>query len=257
MIIVLSPAKTLDFASKPTTRSFTEPALLDQSAVLIERLRELDESAVGSLMDISPTLAALNVTRFREWQPPFTEANARQAVLAFAGDVYEGLQAASLDEAALRWAQQHLRILSGLYGVLRPLDLMQAYRLEMGTRLSNVRGRDLYTFWGDRIAAELREAMREFACPVLVNLASDEYFRAVDRQALSHPVVQPIFQERRGAGWKVISFAAKRARGAMARFAIEHRIDVAEGLKDFDRDGYRFDAAASDERAWYFRREVS
>jgi cytoplasmic iron level regulating protein YaaA (DUF328/UPF0246 family) len=257
MLIVLSPAKTLDFASKPTTRSFTEPALLDESAVLIERLRELDERAVGSLMDISPSLAALNVTRFREWQPPFTEVNARQAVLAFAGDVYEGLQAASLDEAALQWAQQHLRILSGLYGVLRPLDLMQAYRLEMGTRLSNVRGRDLYTFWGDRIAAQLREAMRELARPMLVNLASDEYFRAVDRGALSFPVVQPIFQERRGAGWKVISFSAKRARGSMTRFAIDHRIDVAEGLKDFDRDGYRFDAAASDERAWYFRREAA
>lgn len=257
MLIVLSPAKTLDFTSKPTTRSFTEPALLEQSAMLIERLRELDEPAVGALMDISPALASLNVERFRQWCPPFTEANARQAVLAFAGDVYEGLQAASLDEAALQWAQQHCRILSGLYGVLRPLDLMQPYRLEMGTRLGNPRGRDLYAFWGDRIAGELRDAMRALAHPVLVNLASDEYFRSVHLPSLPHPVVQPIFQERRAGAWKVISFAAKRARGTMTRFAIDQRIDRAEGLKDFDRDGYRYDPSVSDDRAWYFRREAA
>ena len=257
MLIVLSPAKTLDFSTEPVTRAHTEPALLEHSAALVERLRDFDEAAIAALMDISPALAALNAERFRQWQPPFTEANARQAVLAFAGDVYEGLQAATLGDEGLRWAQQHLRILSGLYGVLRPLDLIQPYRLEMGTRLGNPRGRDLYAFWGERIATQLREAMPASGEPVLVNLASDEYFRAVRVPVLGCPVVQPVFQERRGATWKIISFSAKRARGTMTRFAVEQRVDRAEGLKDFDRDGYRFDAAASDAQTWYFRREAA
>jgi hypothetical protein len=254
MLIVLSPAKTLDFESPVSVAEHSEPAMLEESARLVARLREFDAPALGQLMDISPALAELNVGRFQSWQPPFSAGNARQAVLAFAGDVYDGLQASSLGAPGLRWAQRHLRILSGLYGVLRPLDLIQAYRLEMGTRLDNPRGRDLYAFWGERIAAQLREAMAGLAQPVLVNLASDEYFRAVRRPALPHPVVQPVFQEWRGSGWKVISFNAKRARGAMARYAIENRITDPHDLKRFDLDGYRHDAAASDEASWVFRR---
>jgi cytoplasmic iron level regulating protein YaaA (DUF328/UPF0246 family) len=257
MIIVLSPAKTLDFESPLVTDSHTQPALLDESARLIERLRQFAPAEVSSLMDISSALADLNVERFQRWQPPFTPANARQAVLAFAGDVYDGLAAGSLDAAQLDWAQQHLRILSGLYGVLRPLDLMQAYRLEMGTRLPNARGRDLYAFWGERIARDLAAAFEGHAHPVLVNLASEEYFKSVDTKVLGCPVVQPVFQERRAGAFKIVSFSAKRARGMMARFAIDQRITDPQDLKAFDRDRYRFDAGASDDRMWFFRREAA
>jgi len=255
MLIVLSPAKTLDFESRLPTRRHTQPDMLDASAMLIEQLRGLPASEVGALMDISEPLAELNAARFRDWQPPFTPANARPAALAFAGDVYEGLQAATLGSTGLTWAQSHVRILSGLYGLLRPLDLIQPYRLEMGTRLANPRGRDLYAFWGDRIAQALREALDAQRRPVLVNLASDEYFRAARADSLGHRVVQPVFQERRGGAWKVVSFSAKRARGLMTRFAAEQRISDPEDLKAFALEGYRHDAAASDERHWLFRRE--
>lgn len=257
MLIVLSPAKTLDFDSPLATDVHSEPALLEDSAQLVERLRAFEAPELGKLMDISPTLAQLNVERFQAWRAPFSSDNARQAALAFAGDVYEGLQAGSLAEADLQWAQRHVRILSGLYGVLRPLDLIQPYRLEMGTRLDTARGRDLYAFWGERIAGQLREAMAGLEQPVLVNLASDEYFRSVRRPALAFPVVQPVFQERRAGGWKIISFSAKRARGTMTRYAIENRITDPGDLKRFDRDGYRYDEAASDEVSWVFRREAS
>jgi cytoplasmic iron level regulating protein YaaA (DUF328/UPF0246 family) len=255
MLIVLSPAKTLDFESRLPTRRHSLPAMLDASAMLIEQLRGLPAAEIGTLMDISEPLAELNAARFRQWQPPFTPANARPAALAFAGDVYEGLQAASLGSAGLTWAQSHVRILSGLYGLLRPLDLIQPYRLEMGTRLANARGRDLYAFWGDRIAQALREALDAQRRPVLVNLASDEYFRAARADSLGHRVVQPVFQERRAGGWKVVSFSAKRARGLMTRFAAEQRLTDLEDLKAFALEGYRHDADASDERHWVFRRE--
>lgn len=256
MLIVLSPAKTLDYDTPPTTDRHTTPAFLDQSEKLAKRMREFDPAALAELMSISDALAALNVARFAEWSLPFAPGRAKQAVLAFAGDVYDGLDAKTLDAAALDWTQDHVRILSGLYGLLRPLDLMLPYRLEMGTRVANERGRDLYAFWGDRLAAAISGELDSHDRPVLVNLASDEYFKAVAPKALRHPVVQPVFQERRGGAWKIVSFSAKRARGAMTRFAIDERIDDAEGLKDFDRDGYRFDAEASDDRRWYFRREA-
>ncbi|MCM5569690.1 peroxide stress protein YaaA [Burkholderiaceae bacterium FT117] len=256
MLIVLSPAKTLDYDTPPTTDRHTTPAFLDQSEKLAQRMREFDPAALAELMSISDALAALNVARFAEWSLPFAPGRAKQAVLAFAGDVYDGLDAKTLDAAALDWTQDHVRILSGLYGLLRPLDLMLPYRLEMGTRVANERGRDLYAFWGDRLAAAISGELDSHDRPVLVNLASDEYFKAVAPKALRHPVVQPVFQERRGGAWKIVSFSAKRARGAMTRFAIDERIDDAEGLKDFDRDGYRFDAEASDDRRWYFRREA-
>ena len=254
MLIVISPAKTLDFDTPPTVPRHTEPSFLDDSQRLVDRLAGLDRVALSELMKISDALAALNVARFASWRPPFTPRNAKQAVLAFDGDVYEGLDAASLDPAQLDWAQDHLRILSGLYGLLRPLDLMQPYRLEMGTRLENERGRDLYAFWGDRLARALAQELSASACPVLVNLASEEYFKAVPTKALGHRVVQPVFQERKGSAWKVVSFSAKRARGAMTRFAIEHRIEDPEGLKTFDVDGYAFEPKASDDDTWVFRR---
>jgi len=254
MLIVLSPAKTLDFDTPLDVDRHSRPAFLAQSRKLVERLRRLDVAQLASLMSISDTLAGLNVARYANWKTPFSPRNARQAVLAFDGDVYDGLDARSLDARGLEWAQAHLRILSGLYGVLRPLDLMQAYRLEMGTRLANERGPDLYAFWGERIARSIDADLASHRHPVLVNLASVEYFRAVAPTALRHPVVQPVFQESRGGAWKVVSFAAKRARGRMARFAIEHRIHDPQQLKAFDADGYRFVPAASTGDTWVFRR---
>ena len=208
-------------------------------------------------MSISDKLGALNAARFQEWAQPFTTDNARPAILTFAGDVYDGLDARSLSEARLKWAQDHLRILSGLYGLLRPLDLMQAYRLEMGTRLKTRRGDNLYQFWGPTIAQSLNEALAADKSPVLVNLASDEYFKAVDRKTLNARIVQPVFQEPRPGKdkpWAVVSFLAKRARGAMTRYVIDKRLNDVEDLKAFDRDGYRFAPEASSDDRWVFRR---
>ena len=254
MIIVLSPAKTLDFESPPVTSHFSQPDFLPESARLVSKLKKLPASRLEEMMEISPALAQLNAERFRSWKPPFDRGNARQAALAFAGDVYEGLSAPTLDEAALGWAQERVRILSGLYGVLRPLDLIQPYRLEMGTRMETGRGPDLYRFWGERIANALATELATHAHPVLVNLASNEYFRAVPPKALGLRIVQPVFEERRESGWKVVSFSAKRARGSMTRYAIDQRIEDPVALKAFDRDGYRFDPSASDTDTWVFRR---
>ena len=254
MIIVLSPAKTLDFESPPVTSHFSQPDFLQESARLVSRLKKLPAARLEEMMEISPALAQLNAERFRAWNPPFDRANARQAALAVAGDVYEGLSAPTLDEAALGWAQGRIRILSGLYGVLRPLDLIQPYRLEMGTRMETGRGPDLYRFWGERLAHVLATELATHAHPVLVNLASNEYFRAVPPKALGLRIVQPVFEERRESGWKVVSFSAKRARGSMTRYAIDQRIEDPVALKAFDRDGYRFDPSASDAETWVFRR---
>ncbi|MEZ5740277.1 MAG: peroxide stress protein YaaA [Burkholderiaceae bacterium] len=257
MLIVLSPAKTLDYETPPQTTHSTEPRHLADSEKLVAQLRRKRPAKLASLMSISDKLAELNAGRFSAWSPPFSPDNAKQAVLAFAGDVYDGLDAKSLSAGQLDWAQQRVRILSGLYGVLRPLDLMQAYRLEMGTRLKNRRGNDLYAFWGRRIAQDLNQAMADLGQSVLVNLASDEYFRSIDRRTLTAGIVQPVFEEARPAGpkpWAVISFMAKRARGAMTRYAIEHRVTDAQDLKGFDVDGYAYCEAASTDTRWVFRR---
>ncbi|WP_300317910.1 peroxide stress protein YaaA [Accumulibacter sp.] len=254
MIILLSPAKSFDFQTPPTLDEHSQAPLLEQSQVLVERLRALSPSEVASLMKISDKLAALNVTRYAAWAQPFTPENARQSVLAFAGDVYAGLDAATLSSADLQFAQQHLRILSGLYGVLRPLDLMQAYRLEMATRLSNPCGKDLYAFWGERITDALNAAAVEAAAPVLLNLASEEYFKAVRPKKLSVPVIQPVFQDWGSGKFRVVSFFAKRARGLMARFAIINRLTEPAGLKDFAIAGYSYADDASTDSVWIFRR---
>lgn len=257
MIIVLSPAKSLDFDTPPSTAKHTLPDLLDDAARLIAVLRGLSPARVASLMGISDPLAHLNVERFANWHTPFDARNAKQAALAFDGDVYAGLDAPSLAAADLDFAQRHLRILSGLYGVLRPLDLIQPYRLEMGSRLANDRGADLYAFWGARIADALNQAFDAHPRAgerILVNLASEEYFRSVTRGALHVPVVTPVFEDWKTDRYKIISFHAKRARGLMARYAITARLDRAEGLKAFAEQGYAFAPHASGPDRWVFRR---
>jgi len=256
MLFVLSPAKTLDYASPAASIEPTVPRWMKESARLIRGLRRLDAEAIANLMDLSPRLAELTVGRYQAWKSKNYEAQARPAIFAFDGDVYEGLRARDMDREALHWAQGHLRILSGLYGALRPFDWLQPYRLEMATRFENDRGRDLYAFWGDRIARSLEEDLKGHSAALVVNLASEEYFAAVDRRRLRAPVVQAVFQESRAGSFKVVSFSAKRARGLMARWAIERRIEDPERLKEFAEEGYRFCAEASEARVWVFRRVV-
>ncbi|MGY4027265.1 peroxide stress protein YaaA [Aeromonas rivuli] len=254
MLIVVSPAKTLDFESPLATSRFTQPELLDHSAHLIERARQLSPAQIASLMKISDKLSGLNAARFAEWQPDFTPANARQAILAFKGDVYTGLAAEDFEEGDFTFAQAHLRMLSGLYGVLRPLDLMMAYRLEMGIRLDNERGKDLYQFWGDIITRQLNGALAAQGDGVLINLASDEYFKSVRPKVLSGQIVTPVFKDEKNGQFKIISFYAKKARGMMARYIIKHRLTRVEQLTGFDSNGYRFVAEESDERTLMFKR---
>ena len=258
MLFVLSPAKSLDFETPIAPEvPHSQPLFTAPAAELVEGLRSRSPQDLAQLMDLSDALAGLNAARYAAWRPRHGSRNARQAVLAFNGDVYEGLDARSLGTDDLEWAQRHLAILSGLYGVLRPLDRMQPYRLEMGTRLANARGKDLYQFWGDRIARHLDSRVARDAEPVVVNLASQEYFRSVDRRALKARVVECVFEERRGSGYQVISFFAKRARGLMARYAITHRIERVAGLTGFDREGYAYDPAASEPDRLVFRRDAA
>ena len=256
MLFVLSPAKALDYESPLPTSKHTDPLFPKDSAELIGVLRDYSPQQVAKLMSLSDKLAVLNVARYEAWEPVATTENARQAVLAFNGDVYEGLQAATLQPAQLDWLQEHLCILSGLYGVLRPLDLMQPYRLEMGTRLQNPRGSNLYQFWGTQIADYLNQRFEEqgAAEPILVNLASQEYFKAVDRQALQARVVECVFEDFKGGKYKIISFNAKRARGQMMRFAVEQGVDSVQGLMQFAADDYAYAPAASDADRLVFRR---
>jgi hypothetical protein len=260
MLLLLSPAKTLDYDTpvKPAVaRKATDPAYPAQAAQLIGLLRQRTPAEVASLMSLSDSLAQLNVARWAAWQPEPTAANSKPAVLAFNGDVYEGLQAATLSTADLAWAQRHLVILSGLYGLLRPLDRLQPYRLEMGTALPNPQGRDLYAFWGDALARALNERQAAEKSPVIVNLASQEYARAALRPALRARVVECVFEDWKDGRYKVISFFAKRARGLMARHAIVQRARTPRALQGFDADGYAFDAAASASDRMVFRRRVA
>ncbi len=254
MLIVLSPAKTLDFSPAPGGLSTTRPIFAKDTAQLAKIARTLKRADLKRLMGISDKLADLNVGRFQAFKPG-AKASGMQAALAFAGDVYTGLKARELDGPGLEWAQERLRILSGLYGLLRPLDAIQPYRLEMGIKLSNPDGPDLYAFWREKVTKALRKALKAHADPTLVNLASQEYFGAVDSKALNRPVVACAFKEQAADGEaRMIALFAKRARGAMARYAIDHRIELAADLKGFDRDGYRFAPDLSDETAWTFTR---
>jgi len=254
MLMIISPAKTLDYESPPATTRYTQPALLDHSQALIERCRALTPPQIAGLMSISDKLADLNAGRFQNWTPDFTPDNARQALLAFKGDVYTGLEAHTFSEQDFDFAQQHLRMLSGLYGLLRPLDLMQPYRLEMGTKLDTPRGKDLYAFWGEVITDALNVAVAEQGDNVVVNLASDEYFRAVKPKQLQAEIVKPVFLDEKNGRYKVISFYAKKARGLMSRFIITRQLTQPEQLKAFDLEGYRFDEARSQGNEYVFTR---
>ncbi len=254
MLTVISPAKTLDFDTPVSTNKYSEPRFLDQSQQLIEQLKKLSSQEIANLMKISDKLAGLNMARFQQWQTPFTEENAKQAILAFKGDVYTGLAAETLDDKGLDFAQQHLRILSGLYGVLRPLDLMQPYRLEMGTTFQNDAGRDLYSFWGDQIRQSL-EAEPALKDGVLINLASNEYFKAVDAKKLKATIITPVFKDWKNGQYKMISFYAKKARGLMSRYIIDQQINTPEKLKQFDSDGYRYSEEMSQKNDWVFIRD--
>ncbi|MEQ8264971.1 peroxide stress protein YaaA [Pseudohaliea sp.] len=256
MLTVISPAKTLDFETAPTTRRATQPAFLDAAAELVEDARGLSPDALRDLMGVSGKIAELNHERFMNWSTPFDLDNAKQAVLAFRGDVYTGLEAETLDSAGLAFAQKHLRILSGLYGLLRPLDLMQPYRLEMGLKFANRGGANLYAFWGDRLTRTLDRQLGKSGSRVLVNLASNEYFKALQPKALDAEIVTPVFKDLKGGKYKIISFYAKKARGQMARFIIDNAINDPEALKDFDVAGYRYSRDESAARELVFTRDT-
>lgn len=248
MLTVLSPAKSLDFVTATPVavgKIATQPQFVAQAKQLNRLLRQLDVPQLANLMSISDKLAVLNVARNHEWSPEFTLDNSKPAILAFDGDVYDGFDAKTLTTAELKQAQTRIRILSGLYGVLRPLDLMQAYRLEMGSKLTNSKGADLYAFWGNTLAKNIHAELNEHKHKTLINLASDEYFKAVPLAALGVPVVAPVFKDLSKGHYKIISFFAKRARGTMARFIVQHKIDTPEGLKKFAEDGYYFVGEAS------------
>lgn len=256
MLAILSPAKTLDYESPVPDLSLTQPAFLPQTKALIQLLRMLSPQEVGTLMGISDKLAALNVARYADWSPKFTDKNSRAAVLAFMGDVYEGLEAASFSAKDHAFAQTHIRILSGLYGLLRPLDRLQPYRLEMGTSLANPAGKNLYAFWGDSLAEALNQALLEQGDDILINLASDEYNKAALTKALKARVVTPQFKEEKAGQFKIVSFYAKRARGLMARYMVENRLKKVESLKDFDAEGYAFNAELSKGDTLVFTRKM-
>lgn len=255
MIIVISPAKNLDFKSPAPVQEYTQPDYLKQSTLLIKRLRELDPTDLTKLFSVNPQIAHLNYDRFAQWQLPFTPENAKQAAFAFNGEVYNGLKAKTLTSEVLHFAQNHLRILSGLYGVLRPLDLMQPYRLEMGTKLDTDHAENLYEFWGETITDEISKTLAQSEQPpVLINLASQEYFKSIYRKRLNARVIDFEFLEMRNGKFKPITVYMKKARGMMTRFIIGKRIIDPEQLKNFDTEGYAFAADLSEENRWVFVR---
>lgn len=254
MLITLSPAKTLDYTSPLATKRYSQPELLDYTGQLIAICKKLTPAQISSLMGISDKLGSLNAGRFKDWHPDFTPDNARQALLAFKGDVYTGLAAEDFSEDDFDFAQQHLRMLSGLYGVLRPLDLMQPYRLEMGIKLGNKAGKDLYSFWGDIITDKLNQALSEQGDDILINLASDEYFKSVQPKKLNARLIKPVFLDEKNGKFKVISFYAKKARGLMSRFIIQNRLTQPEQLQNFNLDGYIFAEAESSVDELIFKR---
>lgn len=256
MITVISPAKTLDFETRAVTDKTSSPEHLKRSKELVEIMREKSPKELSKLMGISPKLAELNVERFQNWKPPFNTNNAKQAILAFKGDVYMGLDAESFSQRDFNFAQKNLRILSGLYGLLRPLDLIQPYRLEMGTKLSNKRGKDLYQFWNDELSRALADELAGHRNKTLINLASNEYFKALDPASLPGNLITPVFKDYNKGTYKVLAFFAKKARGQMAAFIVKNRINKPQDLKHFDVDGYRFNENFSTEDQWVFTRKA-
>jgi len=257
MLFLISPAKSLDYDTPASNRHATTPQFIARSTELIDILKTKNTAQISRLMDLSETLAALNVGRYAAWSPKFTARNSKPAVLAFNGDVYDGLDARTLGADDLGWAQDHVAILSGLHGVLRPMDRLQPYRLEMGTALATARGKNLYDYWGDTIAEHLNGRLAADKSPIIVNLASQEYFRAADRKVLKARVIECVFEDWKSGQYKIISFFAKRARGLMARYAVTHRITAPRKLEKFNLDGYAFDAAVSEPDRLVFRRRLA
>ncbi|MCH7294262.1 peroxide stress protein YaaA [Acinetobacter higginsii] len=255
MLALISPAKTLDYTTALPKDTHTQPRLLAQSQQLIDVCRKLSATEIASLMTVSEKIANLNVERFRDWNADFDFSNARQALFAFKGDVYTGLDAYHLKDQDIDFAQQHLRMLSGLYGLLRPLDLMMPYRLEMGTKLKNSRGHNLYEFWGSIITDQINQDLAEIDAKVLVNLASDEYYKSVNEKKIQAEIIKPVFLDQKNGKYKVISFYAKKARGLMARYLIENKLSQVEQLKAFDSEGYYFDAESSSNKELVFKRD--
>ena len=245
MLALISPAKTLDYETALPTDVHTLPRLLTHSQQLIDISRQLSATQIADLMKVSEKIAQLNVARFKDWQPEFNFSNARQAVFAFKGDVYTGLDAYALNDSQIEYAQQHLRMLSGLYGLLRPLDLMMPYRLEMGTKLHNVRGHNLYQFWDHHITDLINQDLATAESELLLNLASDEYYKSVNVAEIRAEIIKPVFLDQKNGKYKVISFYAKKARGLMARYMIENQLQRIEDLKSFNLDGYYFDSGSS------------
>lgn len=255
MLVVISPAKNLDLDSPLPRIRATEPVLLDHAQQLVDQLRPMAPHELSDLMHISDKLGRLNFDRYQHWQRPFTNSNARPALLTFAGDVYQSLDAHNFSDDDLAFAQQHLRLLSGLYGVLRPLDLIQPYRLEMGTRLANPRGKDLYEFWGEIITTTLTQQINTVGAEALINLASKEYFKAVDPGALPVPVIEPVFKDWKSGQYKTISFNAKKARGLMSAYIVKNKLAASEKLKGFTGGGYHYNEAMSSGNTWVFVRK--
>lgn len=255
MLALISPAKTLDYETILPTDHFTLPRLLSDSELLIQDCQKLSATDIASLMSVSEKIAKLNVERFQDWQADFNFSNARQAIFAFKGDVYTGLDAYHLNDKSIEFAQQHLRMLSGLYGLLRPLDLMMPYRLEMGTKLANVRGHNLYEFWEDRITNLINADLEQVNSELLVNIASDEYYKSVKESKIKAEIIKPVFLDQKNGKYKVISFYAKKARGLMARYIIENKLNTVDDLKSFNTDGYYYDAESSLKGELVFKRD--
>ena len=255
MITVISPAKSLDFEGPLATKQKSQPKYLEESQQLVKQLRKLAPQDIASLMKLSDKLATLNFDRYQSFKPPFTLDNARQALLAFRGDVYQGLDADTLSSDDFKYAQKHLRILSGLYGILKPLDLIQPYRLEMGTKFQNKAGKNLYEFWGNTLNEHLQKELKKQEQPVIINLASNEYFKALKEKQMPFRIITPSFKDFKNGEYKMLSFFAKKARGMMTRFIIQNQVDHPEGLKDFNSDGYYFDKKSSTEDKLMFLRD--
>jgi len=255
MLIVVSPAKKLDYETVPKTKTHTLPDYLDESEILINRMRDFSSLDISELMHVSSKIAELNFDRYEIWDKKFTSKNSKQAVLAFKGDVYTGIDAESFKKTDFDFAQKHLRILSGLYGLLRPLDLMQAYRLEMGTKLSTLKGKNLYEFWGEEITEGLNKQLKKIKSETLINLASNEYFKSVKPKSLNATIITPAFKEYKNGDYKMIGIYAKRARGLLSRYIIQNKINDPEDIKDFDAEGYSYNKKLSVGNNWVFTRK--